>query len=118
MIAPAQLGLIACGRRFEDTLQRQQAFASQLDLFSGEPYVVAFRYRLFLELDAELVLFDSPSAGSLATHRSAHHGSIALIEVAPVDIIREFHAGEFGANLPAGELLEFQFGVGTCSECH
>src|SRR5207245_4529887 len=99
----AQLGLIARGWRFQHALQRQQAFASQLDLFSGEPHVVTFRYRLFLELDAELVLFDSPFAGSLASHPSAHHGPISLLEVAPMNVIRSFHPGELRANLPPAQ---------------
>src|SRR5262249_62067497 len=60
--------LVPPARRLEGALQRQQTFAPQLDLLPGEPHVVALRYRLFLELDAELVLFDSPFAGSLAAH--------------------------------------------------
>src|SRR5262249_28829078 len=49
-------------------LQRQYTFAPQLDLFSGEPHVVTLRYRLFLKLDAELIVFDLPFAGSLVPH--------------------------------------------------
>jgi hypothetical protein len=45
--------------------------------------------------------------------------SIALIEVAPVHVIRQFHAGEFGADLPTLKFLEFLFGGGTWSQrCH
>src|SRR5215831_6820462 len=43
----------------------------------------------------------------------------ALIEVAPVDVIRQLHAGEFGADLPARKFVEFLFGGGACSQrCH
>src|SRR5215831_2465673 len=66
--ANAPLGLVASARRLEDALQWQQTFAPQLDLFSREPHVVTIRYRLFLELDAELIVFDQPFAGSLAPH--------------------------------------------------
>src|SRR5204862_1684635 len=83
--------------------------APQLDLFSGDPYIVTFRNRIFLEFDTELVLFDSPFAGSLATHGSTHDRSISLIEVAPVHVIRQFHAGELGANLPSIQSLKFPF---------
>src|SRR5262249_31959922 len=74
------------------TLQRQQTFAPQLELFSRKPHVVTARYRLFLKLDAELIVFDPPFAGSLAPHGSTHHRSIALIEIAPVHVVRQFHA--------------------------
>src|SRR5262249_47187667 len=107
--------LVASGQRFEGAPQRQQTFASQLDLFSGDPYIVTFRYRVPLELDAELVLFDSPSAGSLATHSSTPHGSISLIEVAPVHVIRQLHATKPGADVPTRKFLEFLFGGGCCS---
>src|SRR6516164_772890 len=66
--APLGLELVASARRLEDALQRQQTFAPQLDLFSREPHVVTIWYRLFLELDAELIVFDQPFAGSLAPH--------------------------------------------------
>src|SRR5262245_34424746 len=66
--APLGSGLVASARRLEGTPQRQQAFASQLDVVSGDPYVVTCRYRLFLKLDAQLVLLDPPFAGSLAPH--------------------------------------------------
>ena len=66
--APLVSGLVALARRLEDALQRQQTFAPQLELFSSEPHVVTCRYRLLLELDAELIVFDQPFAGSLAPH--------------------------------------------------
>ena len=97
-------------------MQGQQAFAPQLDLFSGEPDVVTFWYRLFFELDAELVLLDSPFAGSFATHGGTHDRSISLIEVAPMHVIRQFHPRELGADLPGRKFLEFLFGGGTRSE--
>src|SRR5439155_16358719 len=102
-----RLELVSPARRLEAALQRQKTFAPQLDLFSGEPDVVTFRYRLFFELDAELVLLDSPFAGSFATHGGTHHRSIALIEVAPVHVVRQFHAGELGTDLARRKFLEF-----------
>src|SRR5260370_34358089 len=41
--APLGLGLGAPARRLESALPRQQAFATQLDLLSSEPHVVARR---------------------------------------------------------------------------
>src|SRR5215469_1273872 len=66
--APLGSGLVASARRLEGALQRQYTFAPQLDLFSGEPHVVTIRYRLFLKLYAELIVFDLPFAGSLVPH--------------------------------------------------
>src|SRR6516225_9907702 len=66
--APLGSGLVASARRLDGALQRQQTFAPQLDLVSGQPHVVTLLYRLFLELDAELIVFDPPFAGSLVPH--------------------------------------------------
>src|SRR5262245_4942977 len=65
---PCSSGSVASARRLEGALQRQQTFASQFDRFSREPHVVTCRYGLFLELDAELIVFDPPFAGSLVPH--------------------------------------------------
>src|SRR5262249_51257298 len=48
-----------------------------------------------------------------------HNRSIALIKVAPVHVIRQFHAAELCADLPSRKFLEFLFGGGIRSEdCH
>src|SRR5215831_18415696 len=96
---PLGSGLVVRRRRLEHALQRQQAFAPQLDLFPEEPHVVALRYRLFLELDAKLILFNPPLAGPFATHRSALNGAVSPVEVAPMNVIRQFHSAELGADL-------------------
>src|SRR5262245_66347941 len=90
----------SASRRFNDALQRQNAFAPQLDLLSRRPHLVAFPRRLFVELDAELLLLDPPFAGSLAPHGRARDPAAALIEFSEVALIGEFVSDELGADLP------------------
>jgi len=69
--------------------------------------------RLFVELDAKLVLLDPPLSSSLAPHRVARHGAAPLVELAPVHFIGQLHAGDLGADLAGGELLQLLFGGGA-----
>src|SRR5262249_18126730 len=134
---PCSSGLVASARRLEDALQRQQAFAPQLDLFSSEPHVVTRRYRLFFELDAELIVFDQPLphlvaaatwffpgleaklvsldpplAAALVTHGCDRERAVSLEDFAPMRFVRQLHPREFCLNLRARELLEFLLGRG------
>src|SRR5262249_1519670 len=104
---PLQKRLIASSRRFERTLQGQQAFAPQLNLFSGEPHIVAFRYRLFLKLDAQLVAFYTRFVCCCAACGGPHYCSFRLREGAPVQVVVHSHADNLGAFLACRTFLYF-----------
>src|SRR5262249_47866250 len=85
--------------------------------FFRHPNLVAFG-RLFLELDAELILFDAPFTGPLAAHGVARHRAVVCVEFAPVHFVSQFHAGELGSNLPCGKLLQLLLGLrGAAEHC-
>jgi hypothetical protein len=53
-----------------------------------------------------------------AAHRHAADGAVSLVDVTPMHAVRQLHARELGANLPAVELLQFLFCLGISGECN
>src|SRR3954471_22389359 len=83
--------------------------------FSEHPHAVALDRWVLVELDAERVLLDRPFSGSLAPHGVARHGAAPPVESPPVHLIGQLHAGDFGADLAGGKLLELLFSGGAGS---
>src|SRR6266568_1413643 len=106
------------GTPLQHAFQRQpQSSGSQLHVVAGEPDLVTSFVSPTSEFETELILVDQPFAESLAAHGVASERAVALVNIAPVHLVRDLHSGELGADLRARELLEFLRNHGIeCSE--
>src|SRR6516165_3936803 len=90
---------------------------SQLNVFSGEPDLVAAAARLVSGFHAKLLFLHAPFAGAFVTHRRDRKRSVAFEYFPPMCFIGQLHPGELRLNLRTGELLEFLLGFGSQPRC-
>src|SRR6266516_4327885 len=105
--------LVAPGGRLQHAFERQaRAFATQLDLPAGNPHLIA-PLELLAAVVTKLVVLDRPFADALLAHRERGQRSVASVNVGPVHLVGDLHAGELCADLRAGQLLELLRGGGA-----
>src|SRR6266508_374502 len=97
--------LLAVWRRLQDAFERR---AKTL----GSKHEVRARRRHFEaapvgfgKIEAEFIGMNEPFPDLLAAHRIASERPITLIDITPVNFVRELHAGEFCTYLRAGQFL-------------
>src|SRR5262249_980629 len=56
---------------------------------------------------------DPPPSDTLSAHRVGRDGAVTLVDIAPVHLVRQLHAGERGADLRPGESSELLCSFGA-----
>src|SRR5215475_8705885 len=92
--------LPAISRFLKDRFQWHiRELVSELDIFSGDPNLIAAPAGLFSRFEAKFVVVDQPFSNALVAHGSNGKSAGRLEDLAPMRFIGQFHASEFCAYL-------------------
>ena len=110
--------LLAVWRRLQDAFERRaKTLGSKHEVRACRRHFEAAPVG-FGKIEAEFIGMNEPFPDLLAAHRIASERPITLIDVTPVNLVCELHAGEFCTYLRAGQSLGIFRSRPSSSERH